>query len=166
MDGRSFLPVLTGENAEHKKYTFGVQTTRGIGSGSENYGGRSAGTKTHRYICNLNHTETFKNVVTRPGGDKADFWMSWTEKAKAGDALALAMTQKYQHRPAEELYDVENDPHCLKNLIDNPEYAELKGDLSTQLDAWMISQGDKGAATEALAHTRKSKFKENKRPKP
>ncbi|MBT5169263.1 MAG: sulfatase atsG, partial [Opitutales bacterium] len=139
-------------------------TTRGIGEGSENFGVRSAGTKTHRYIRNLNHTETFKNFVTRPGGDKADFWMSWIEKAKAGDALALAMTQKYQHRPAEELYDVENDPHCLKNLIDNPEYAELKGDLSTQLDAWMISQGDKGAATEALAHTRNKKFKENKRP--
>ncbi|MBT5816569.1 MAG: sulfatase [Opitutales bacterium] len=164
MDGRSFLPVLTGESAEHKKYTFGLQTTRGIGEGSENFGVRSAGTKTHRYIRNLNHTETFKNFVTRPGGDKADFWMSWIEKAKAGDALALAMTQKYQHRPAEELYDVENDPHCLKNLIDNPEYAELKGDLSTQLDAWMISQGDKGAATEALAHTRNKKFKENKRP--
>jgi N-sulfoglucosamine sulfohydrolase len=159
MDGRSFLPVLSGEIVEHKKYTFGVQTTRGIGSGSENYGVRSAGTKTHRYIRNLNHTETFKNVVTRPGGDKADFWMSWIEKAKAGDAHALAMTEKYQHRPAEELYDVENDPHCLNNLIDDPKLAELKADLSARLDAWMKSQGDKGAVTEALAHTRKSKFK-------
>tara|TARA_B110000483_G_scaffold239204_1_gene317272 strand:+ start:808 stop:2220 length:1413 start_codon:yes stop_codon:yes gene_type:complete len=166
MDGRSFLPVLTGESTEHKQYTFGLQTTRGIGEGSENYGVRSAGTKTHRYIRNLNPTETFKNFVTRPGGDKADFWMSWIEKAKAGDAHALAMTQKYQHRPAEELYDVENDPHCLNNLIDNPKYAELKVDLSTQLDAWMISQGDKGAGTEALAHTRSKRFKENKRPNP
>ena len=166
MDGHSFLPVLTGENAEHKNYTFGVQTTRGIGSGSENFGVRSAGTKTHRYIRNLNPTEIFKNVVTRPGGDKADFWMSWIEKAKAGDAHALAMTRKYQHRPAEELYDVKNDPHCLNNLIDNPKLTELKADLSTRLDAWMKSQGDEGATTEALAHTRKSKFKENKRPNP
>jgi N-sulfoglucosamine sulfohydrolase len=164
MDGRSFLPVLTGERAEHKQYTFGLQTTRGIGQGSENFGVRSAGTKTHRYIRNLNPTETFKNFVTRPGGDKADFWMSWIEKAKAGDAHALAMTEKYQHRPAEELYDVEKDPHCLNNLIDDPMLAELKDDLSTRLDAWMKSQGDEGAATEALAHTRKSKFKENKRP--
>jgi len=164
MDGRSFLPVLTGERAEHKQYTFGLQTTRGIGQGSENFGIRTAGTKTHRYIRNLNPTETFKNFVTRPGGDKADFWMSWIEKAKAGDPHALAMTEKYQHRAAEELYDVENDPHCLNNLIDDPRLAELKGDLSTRLDAWMESQGDEGAATEALAHTRKSKYKENKRP--
>jgi uncharacterized sulfatase len=90
--------------------------------------------------------------------------MSWIEKAKAGDAHARAMTEKYQHRPAEELYDVENDPHCLRNLIDDPKFVELKADLSTQLDAWMKSQGDEGAATEALAHTRKSKFKENIRP--
>lgn len=164
MDGRSFLSVLTGESVEHKQYTFGVQTTHGINSGSENFGVRSAGTKTHRYIRNLNPTETFKNVVTRPGGDKADFWMSWIEKGKTGDAHALAMIEKYQHRPAEELYDVENDPHCLNNLIDDPEFVELKADLSTQLNAWMKSQGDEGAATEALAHTRKSKFKENKRP--
>ena len=164
MDGRSFLSVLTGESVEHKQYTFGVQTTHGINSGSENFGVRSAGTKTHRYIRNLNPAETFKNVVTRPGGDKADFWMSWIEKGKTGDAHALAMIEKYQHRPAEELYDVENDPHCLNNLIDDPEFVELKADLSTQLNAWMKSQGDEGAATEALAHTRKSKFKENKRP--
>jgi uncharacterized sulfatase len=164
MDGRSFLPVLTGTSVEHKQYTFGVQTTRGIGQGSENFGVRSAGTKTHRYIRNLNPTETFKNFVTRPGGDKADFWMSWIEKAKAGDAHARAMTEKYQHRPPEELYDVENDPHCLNNLINDPRYAELRAELSTRMDTWMESQGDEGAVTEALALTRKSKFKENIRP--
>lgn len=166
MDGRSFLPVLKGETPEHKKYTYGVHTTRGIRDGSENYGVRSAGTKTHRYIRNLNHTEIFKNVVTRPGGDHADFWMSWIAKGTAGDAHASAMTAKYQRRPAEELYDVENDPHCLNNLIDDPKYAGLKTELSERLDAWMQSQGDDGAATEALALTRQSGYKENRRPTP
>ncbi len=166
MDGRSFLPVLTDQTTEHKQYTYGVHTTRGTGSGSDYYGVRSAGTKTHRYIRNLNHSEIFKNVVTRPGGDKADFWMSWIDKGEAGNAHALAMTARYQRRPAEELYDVENDPHCLNNLIEHPEYAGLRLELSKRLDAWMESQGDKGAATEALAHTRKSNYKENIRPTP
>ena len=164
MDGRSFLPVLTGVETEHKTYTYGVHTTRGTGSGSENYGVRSAGTKTHRYIRNLNHNEIFKNVVTRPGGDKADFWMSWIEKGRAGDQHARSMTKRYQMRPAEELYDVENDPHCLNNLIDDPRYAAMKTDLSRRLDSWMKSQGDEGAATEALAHTRQRRYKENRRP--
>ncbi len=166
MDGRSFLNVLTGAATEHKTYTFGAHTTRGIFAGSENYGVRSAGTKTHRYIRNLNHTEIFKNVVTRPGGDKADFWMSWIEKGAAGDAHAIAMTARYQRRPAEELYDVEKDPHCLNNLIDDPKYKAIKSELSKRLDAWMKSQGDQGAATEAMAHTRHRGYKENKRTVP
>lgn len=74
------------------------------------------------------------------------------------------MTKKYQHRPAEELYDVENDPQCLHNLIEDLRFVELKAEFSNQLDIWMKSQGDMGAATEAMAHTRKSKFKDNRRP--
>ncbi|MCH2331575.1 MAG: hypothetical protein MK312_08580, partial [Roseibacillus sp.] len=35
LDGKSFLPVLRGASKEHKKYTFGLQTTRGIINGTE-----------------------------------------------------------------------------------------------------------------------------------
>ena len=156
MDGRSFLSVLKGEVTEHKKYTYGLQTTRGIHSGSENYGVRSAGTKTHRYIRNLNHTEPFKNLVTIANSNNSNLWGTWLQKGEAGDKHALAMTEKYQHRPAEELYDIVNDPHCLINLIDDPKLVELRKDLSGRLDAWMESQGDKGAATEALANSRQT----------
>lgn len=162
MDGRSFLPVLLGRQTGHKTYTYGIQTTRGIGNGSEYYGIRSCGTKTHRYIRNLNHQEKFTNVVTREGGDRADFWMSWVAQAKAGDARARMLTTKYQHRPAEELYDVAADPHCLNNLIDDPSFAGLKKELSDRLDAWMKSQGDLGAETEAIAHTRKAGYGKKK----
>lgn len=158
MDGRSFLPVLHGQQSEHKDYTFGIHTTRGIINGSETFGIRSCGTKTHRYIRNLHPEVTFTNAVTRKKGDKADFWTSWVVKADHGDRHALAMTQKYQHRPPEELYDVVNDPHCLNNLIDDPALADLKSSLSGQLDAWMTSQGDRGRDTEAIAHTRKASF--------
>ena len=50
MDGRSFLAVLEGRADEHKQYTFGIHTTRGIINGSDHFGIRSCGTKTHRYI--------------------------------------------------------------------------------------------------------------------
>ncbi|NNE94172.1 MAG: sulfatase [Verrucomicrobiales bacterium] len=170
MDGKSFLSVLTGEADEHKKYTFGLHTTKGIINGSENFGIRSCATKTHRYIRNLNSDVKFTNAITRKGGDKVSFWESWIEKAEGGDEQAVAMTKKYSFRPAEELYDVENDPHCLNNLIDDPNLADLKKELSAELDAWMKSQGDKGAETEALAHTRqggrnKKKADEKKNPK-
>jgi uncharacterized sulfatase len=162
MDGRSFLPVLLGEQKEHKTYTYGLHTTRGIINGSENFGIRSCGTKTHRYIRNLNPDIKFTNAVTREGGDRANFWSSWITKAKSGDAHAKAMTDKYQHRPAEELYDIVKDPHCLNNLIDDPNLTGMKLDLSNRLDAWMKSQGDKGVETEAIAHTRKAGYGKKK----
>lgn len=165
MDGRSFLPVLLGERKEHKTYTYGIHTTRGIINGSENFGVRSCGTKTHRYIRNLNPDIRFTNAVTREGGDRANFWASWVARAESGDAHAKSMTEKYQHRPAEELYDIVKDPHCLNNLIDDPSLTGLKLDLSNRLDAWMKSQGDKGVETEAIAHTRKAGYGKKKEPK-
>lgn len=162
MDGKSFLPVLVGQTTEHKTYTYGLHTTRGIINGSENFGIRSCGTKTHRYIRNLSPEIKFTNAVTREGGDNANFWMSWIAQAEAGDAHAIAMTRKYQLRPAEELYDVVADPHCLHNLADAPEFASLKKELANELAAWMRSQGDLGQATEAIAHTRKAGYNRKK----
>jgi N-sulfoglucosamine sulfohydrolase len=156
MDGQSFLPVLLGKRQEHKQYTFGIHTTRGIINGSEAFGVRSCGTKRYRYIRNLHPEATFTNAVTRKGGDNANFWSSWVAHAEAGDEHATAMTMKYQRRPPEELYDVAADPHCLQNLIRSPELQPVRADLSRQLNEWMTSQGDEGVGTEAIANTRKA----------
>ena len=160
MDGRSFLNVLQGKATEHKQYTFGIHTTRGIINGSEAFGIRSCGTKTHRYIRNLHPQTRFTNAVTRAGGDRVNFWSTWVDLAK-NDEHAADMVAKYSYRPAEELYDVEHDPHCLHNLIQDPKYAALQKTLSQQLDQWMASQGDQGAATEEIAHTRKASAQKN-----
>ncbi len=130
MDGRSFLPVLLGLTPEHKRHTFGIHTTQGILNGPETFGIRSAANKRYRYIRNLHPEVTFTNAVTREGGDKASFWMSWKALATAGNAHARAMTEKYQSRPVEELYDVAADPHCLHNLIDDPKLSATKTELS------------------------------------
>ena len=160
MDGQSFLAVLIGEKTEHKQYTYGIQTTRGIANGSKNYAVRSAATKTYRYIRNLNYTEEFKDNCTELDA----YWKTWVEEASSGNRHAKDMTERYQHRPAEELYDVEKDPHCLINLADRPQYGAQKAELSARLDAWMAAQGDKGVETEALSFTRKAKAKENESP--
>jgi arylsulfatase A-like enzyme len=39
-------------------------------------------------------------------------------------------------RPAEELYDVQRDPHQLSNLADDPKYAAVLSDMQQRLDAW------------------------------
>ena len=65
---------------------------------------------------------------------KAGFWTSWERKARAGDAHARAMVAKYQQRPAEELYDVQKDPHCLVNLIEEPSLAVNGDNLRCERD--------------------------------
>lgn len=45
-------------------------------------------------------------------------------------------------RPAEELYDVVNDPHQLTNLADNPEYADVLKQMRKKLDIWIENTND------------------------
>ena len=157
MDGKSFVSVLNQPGREHKKYTYGIHTTKGIINGSDSYGIRSCGTKTHRYIRNLSSDKTFSNVFL-----KNPVWQEWQAKADAGDVQARRLTGKYQKRPAEELYDVVNDPHCLNNLVGQAGSESIRSELSRQLDDWMADQGDQGVATEDLALTRQKKGQNNK----
>lgn len=155
LDGSSLLPLLRGEKKEHKKYTFSLQTTRGVNSGSWQYGIRSVRTDRYRYIWNLTPDERFENGVTH---SKSGWWVSWKEKAKS-DPFAAEMVEKYQKRPEEELYDVVADPYCMKNLADKPELAAVKKELRDALLGWMKECGDKGIETEmeALEHQAQSR---------
>lgn len=152
LDGKSFLPVLTGKVQEHKQYTFSLHTTRGIISGSEFYGIRSVADKRYRYIVNLTPEETFRNAET--SGKR---FQSWLELAKS-DTLAHRLTDKYQHRPAIELYDIVKDKYCLTNIAARPENREITERMDQVLKEWMASCGDKGQFTEmeALEHQPKN----------
>ena len=45
-------------------------------------------------------------------------------------------------RPAEELYDLEKDPHEMNNLAGNPRYTSTLEDLREELSQWRLSQND------------------------
>ncbi|MEM8956170.1 MAG: sulfatase/phosphatase domain-containing protein, partial [Verrucomicrobiota bacterium] len=147
LDGESFLPVLLGEKDDHKEYVYGIMTTRGIINGSETFGIRSVRSGQYKLIVNLTPEIEFTNACTQ-----SDEFLSWVAKAKAGDGEAAVKVKRYSWRPAVELYDVQKDPLELENLADNPEYAGEVKKLRAKLDAWMLSQGDEGQATEAAAH--------------
>ena len=50
--------------------------------------------------------------------------------------------------PAEELYDLERDPHELDNLVDSPEHSQVLEDLRGRLEKWIEESGDLGAIPE------------------
>lgn len=146
LDGKSFVPVLKGEVKEHKQYTFSLQTTRGIYSGSEHYGIRSVADKKYRYVINLTPEIAFQNTET-----KGRLFKQWLIKAQT-DSSAWWITNKYQHRPAIELYDVENDRFCMDNIAGKPENKAIIERMDQALKEWMASCGDEGQGTEMKAH--------------
>ncbi len=161
LDGRSFLPVLTGKETKHKDFVFGMMTTRGINNGSDHFGIRSVRSDKYKYILNLTPEITFKNACV-----KLPSFVSWKKKAVAGDAVAAEVVRRYEHRPAEELYDVTQDTLEWTNLADDPELSEAKAELKNQLAIWMKAQGDKGVQTEmeALEHQGRNRKKSRRRP--
>ena len=145
LDGKSFLGVLTGKETEHKQYTFSLQTTRGIYSGSEYYGIRAVADKKYRYIVNLTPEMTFKNTET-----EGKLFKRWKDLAE-NDEFAAWITDRYQHRPAIELYDIENDRYCMKNIAGLSENAPVIARLDNVLRQWMKECGDEGQPTEMKA---------------
>lgn len=50
--------------------------------------------------------------------------------------------QGFEKRPAEQLFDIHNDPGCTKNLAGNPAYDSIRNALSAQLKETLTRQGD------------------------
>jgi uncharacterized sulfatase len=145
IDGQSFADVLTGETTGHRDRIF----TTHSGDGRMNaYPMRSVRTRQWKYIRNLQPDAQHATHIDL--GKKIDgngYWRSWLEKAKA-DPAAAAVIRRYHHRPAEELYNVQNDPHELRNLADQPAHSSTVRDLRASLNAFMHEQHDNGVATE------------------
>jgi len=141
LDGRSFKQVLLGKG-KGKKEVYAIQTSRGIFSGPEYYGIRSCRNDKFLYIRNLTpeaqfHCTTFKDA----------FFKSWEAIADQNE-FAKHQVERYASRPAEELYDVINDPFNQHNLAEDPAYAKTLKKMRKSLDAWMARCGDKGQETE------------------
>ena len=160
LDGRSFLQVLLGKTDKHNDVVYGVHTTAGIISATPGgYPVRSIRDEKYKYIKNLRHTATFRNTMIV--SDRENLWKPWVEKAKT-DEFAAKRVNGYLNRPAEELYDIVNDPHELNNLAADKKYRPIMDAMGKKLQAWMDRQGDKGLATE-LGYKKGRKKPRNKK---
>jgi len=52
------------------------------------------------------------------------------------------------NRPADELYDLQSDPHEVYNLADDDAHQAILKELRGKLDAWIVETGDKGEIPE------------------
>jgi hypothetical protein len=60
--------------------------------------------------------------------------------------IRTIITKQYKYnryiKHGEELYDLDNDPDEVTNLIDDPGYAPIKDKLSRKLDQWLKDNQD------------------------
>ncbi|MEE3373085.1 MAG: sulfatase [Planctomycetota bacterium] len=162
LEGRSLLPVFTEKARQHKQHVFGIHTTRGINNGSDHFGIRSVRGRRYKYILNLSPEVTFTNACTQ-----SNVFRTWRAAAMTS-ATAAEKVRRYQHRPAEELFDMQQDPYEWHNLAADPKYAKIKKHLKHELATWMDSQGDLGKQTEldAYKHQRRARTRPKKKNKP
>ena len=154
MTGRSFLDVLMGSrNVEPRDLVF-VERERhaNVRKGDLGYPGRAIRTREFLYIRNFHperwpagDPELWKAVGPFgdiDGGPTKDVVVAAKGDPRLGKFFELACGK----RPAEELFDVAQDPYQLTNVADRPEYAAAKKKLRADLDRWMRDTGDPRAA--------------------
>ena len=151
LDGESFLKVLTGRAKEHRRYVYCMHNNVPEG---EPYPIRSIRDGEFHYLMNLNCEASYHEKHVMVGNSRLVWWPALKEAAENGDARAKMLMEKYQNRPAEELYRVDRDAYEMRNLAGDPKYAELKARLRSELERWMAEQKDPGAALDDSAvHT-------------
>ena len=145
IDGSSRLGVLKGESTTTADYIF--TTHSGDGRMNE-FPMRSVRTPRWKFIRNLRPDGEHHNHIDRGKAiDGNRYWQSWIERSKT-DEHARKIIDRYFRRPAEELYDLERDPHEQHNLAGDPAVNTALNLSRSKLDAWMKQQGDQGVATE------------------
>ena len=122
LDGRSFLPLLSGDSYQPRASIFAEMTWH------DQYNPmRAIRTTRHKYIRNFGD----RPLVFIP----LDIWRECRDEQVKRDFYA-------SRRPAEELYDLLEDPLEQRNVIAAPAYADVAAQLRGQVEDWMRDTND------------------------
>ena len=155
MTGESLLGLLTGERTGHRDRVF-LERERHANArqGNLSYPCRAVRTKQFLYIRNLRpdrwpagDPEVAEGLA--PPGAFTDVDSSPTKWLVLGlygkypdDKMETFYRRIFGKRPAEELYDLSEDPAQLTNVAERPEYSAAKRELRAALDRWMVETND------------------------
>ena len=156
--GTSFRAVLEGKTQEHREYIYGMHNNLPEGP---SFPIRSVSDGTWHYIRNLTPDEIFieKHLMGMKGdgGLNNPYWGTWVWSSEE-DTRTYELVKRYMRRPPEQLYLMSEDPYEMNDRAPDASVASIKQKLSAELDRWMMSEGDPGAAQDtrdALQASRK-----------
>jgi arylsulfatase A-like enzyme len=132
--GKDFSPLFADPAAKVRDLVFAERNWHDYAAR-----GRAARSERFKYIRNDDND--------RPLTPPADAVRSPTFQAmrRLHDAGKLIPAQRacfVSPRPAEELYDLDADPHELVNLAGDPRFAEVLADMRRALSEWRRETGD------------------------
>jgi N-sulfoglucosamine sulfohydrolase len=134
LDGRSFMPLLRGEQQAGRDYVFTQIDSKAGGSACPM---RAVQSDQFLYVYN-----PFSNGKYRYRNNNEGATMTaMTEAAKQNEEIAQRI-DLFRYRVPEELYQIENDPDCLQNLIKNPERQAALQQLQQKLEERMVETND------------------------
>jgi len=152
MDGKSLIPVLSGQTSTHRSEVF-LERERHCMARNEmdkgaGYPIRAIRTNNFLYIINLRPDRM-------PGGDESITGTSSEfGDVDGGPTKAFILDNRndpdtklffnlgFEKRPPEELYDIKKDPYNINNVANVAEYAIVKKELSEKLLQWMQNEKD------------------------
>ncbi|MGZ0709661.1 sulfatase-like hydrolase/transferase [Coraliomargarita sp. W4R53] len=137
MQGRSFI---TGAP---RQYVYGARDRM-----DERYDAiRAVRDNQFRYIRNFEPLKAYYQYMNTPERGKTMKQIRLAEKS--GKMTAAVALFSANQKPTEELYDLDNDPHEINNLANNPAYQKKLIELRNALTEWQLEIGDLGLFPES-----------------
>lgn len=134
MQGKSFAKVLSQPQIAHRDYAFAEHNWHDYDAFE-----RAVRSPRYKYIRNLDSTLPLTPPADAVRSPTFDVMRELRDKQQ----LSVAQQQCFlTPRAAEELYDLENDPHELRSLAREPAMAQVLAQHSAALDAWRQETGD------------------------
>ena len=135
MDGRSFLPLLTGGTQQGRDH---VHTVFHKTAGRKMYPMRCVQNRRFGYLFNpwADGKTVFRNE------SQSGLTMKAMRAAAGNDAKIAARVKLFLYRVPEEFYDFAADPDARRNLIDSPEHRDELARLRQRMLAWMKQVAD------------------------
>jgi N-sulfoglucosamine sulfohydrolase len=134
LPGQSLLPLLGGDGGKGREAVFASHQCHEI---TMYYPMRAIITKKYKLIRNLAHRQEYPFA--------SDLWgsPSWQGILKRGDKMmGQRPVAAFLNRPEYELYDLSKDPNELRNVANDPAYAEVLADLRRRLQTWRRETND------------------------
>ena len=108
---------------------------------------RAITTERFKYLRNFLTDRPFMQPQYRDGRDYIEVPRQLHKEGKLNEVQSFMWSET---RIPEELYDLENDPHEIHNLVDDPAFADELERHREILETWMKETDDKGQYPESL----------------